>query len=353
MKTNPTIARLLAGSCMFALISCAKNSNTPAIEKPNTVSNAAGNVSLLSTLWNGDAALGASNVWKVLNYEGSGTITVETDPVYGAVWKFYKPVGSHRTEGHGAKNYQALEGDDIYIGWRSKLDMPMNLRTNALFQWKAYGSGQPMTQNFPIVLKTTETGILQLWHFAPGKIGTALWSAPLTVNVWNSMVMRIKVSRDGTIGFIEFWYNGTKQTLVNGTQRYPARTLDADYCDPKFGAYGGDAGAVTNYVHALKIGSAYEDVAPVNPLKAQLFQNCSYGGWSALFEIGNYTTADMAARGGINNDASSIKIPAGLKVTLYDGDNFTGNSLVLTANTSCLTSSSFNDKTSSFKVSTN
>ncbi|MRG44069.1 hypothetical protein GFS24_03040 [Chitinophaga sp. SYP-B3965] len=355
MKTNPILARLLAGSCMFALISCTKNQNTPAIENPGTVNNTSGNLNLLSTLWDGDAALGASNVWKTVNYEGSGTITVETDPAYGAVWKFYKPAGSHRTEGHGAENYQALDGDDIYIGWRSKLVMPMDLRTNALFQWKAYGSGQPMTQNYPIVLKTTETGILELWHFAPGKIGTALWSAPLTVNIWNSMVMRIKVSRDGAVGFIEFWYNGIKQTLVNGTQRYPARTLDADYCDPKFGAYGGDAGTVTNYVHALKIGSAYADVAPVEALKAQLFKNCSYGGWAASFEIGDYTAVDIAAKGGINNDASSIKIPAGLKVTLYDGDNFTGSSLVLTGsvNVSCLSSNSFNDKTSSLKVSAN
>jgi Beta/Gamma crystallin len=144
--------------------------------------------------------------------------------------------------------------------------------------------------------------------------------------------------------------------LVNGTQRYPARTLDADYCDPKFGVYGGDAATITNYVQGAKIAGTYAEAAPDGGgsiLQAQLFQNCSYGGWAASFGTGGYNTAAIVGNGGVNNDASSLKIPAGLKVTLYDGDNFSGDSLVLTADASCLKNNSFNDKVSSFKVSTN
>jgi hypothetical protein len=206
------------------------------------------------------------------------------------------------------------------------------------------------------VLSTTSNGILHLMHFAPGKIGTEVWKTPLTRNVWNSIVLRIKVSGDDTVGFIEFWFNGVKQTLVNGTQHYSARTLDGDHCDPKFGVYGGDDADITNYVHALKIADTYAAAAPDNPGNtsvATLFQNCSYTGWAASFGVGSYTTADIVAKGGIDNDASSVKIPAGLSVTLYDGDNFSGDSLVLTGDASCLRNNDFNDKVSSLKVSAN
>lgn len=358
MKTSRIITTSLLGVCsLLSLSHCTKNIQDPFTERTalQGTDNHTANASLLSLLWDGDAARGASNVWKVLNVEGDGAITVETDPTYGKVWKFYKPAGSHRTEGHGAKNYQAGEGDDIYIGWRSKLVMPLNQKTNAEFQWKAYGSGQPMTQNYPIVLSTDDNNRFHLMHYAPGKIGTEVWAAPLTPGTWNSIVMRIKVSRDGAAGFIEFWYNGVKQTLVNGTQRYYGRTLDADYCDPKFGIYGGDPAEITNYVHALKIASTYSEAAPggAGNQQAIMYQNCSYGGWAATFGTGSYTTADIIAKGGVADDASSIKIPAGLKVTLYDGDHFSGDSLVLTADASCLKNNSFNDKAASMVITAN
>ncbi|RAJ83468.1 polysaccharide lyase-like protein [Chitinophaga dinghuensis] len=354
MKINQAlIIGLLGISCITGLTNCTKDNSNPATAKTG---NAGAHVE--SLLFNGDAALGSSNVWKVLNFEGSGTITVETDPTYGQVWKFYKPAASHRTEGHGAKNYQAAEGDDIYIGWRSKLSIPANQNTNAVFQWKAFGSTLPMLQNYPIVLSTSSSNTFHLMHYAPGKIGTEVWVTPLSANVWNTMVLHLKVSRDSSIGFIEFWYNGTKQTLVNGTQRYYARTLDADYCDPKWGVYGGDPADITNYVHGIKIGTTLADVDPGgggSPAPQVLvYQNCSYGGWSASFGPGQYNTAAIVAAGGLDNDASSLKIPAGVTVTLFDGDNFTGDSLVLTSDASCLkNTSTFNDRTSSLKVKVN
>jgi|GEM_PF-2592551 len=81
-----------------------------------------------------------------------------------------------------------------------------------------------------------------------------------------------------------------------------------------------------------------------------LYQHCSYTGWNATLSPGNYTMAQLTAKGIINNDASSIKIPAGYTVTLYDNDNFTGTSLVLTSDNSCLLGNSFNDKVSSLKI---
>jgi hypothetical protein len=80
-----------------------------------------------------------------------------------------------------------------------------------------------------------------------------------------------------------------------------------------------------------------------------LYQHCDYGGWSANFGVGTYTTADIEAAGGVNNDVSSLTIP-GFTVTVYDEDNFGGSSLVLTENTSCLVAYGFNDIISSMVV---
>jgi hypothetical protein len=91
-----------------------------------------------------------------------------------------------------------------------------------------------------------------------------------------------------------------------------------------------------------------EAVAAAAPV--QLFQHCNFGGWQANFDVGSFNTAAIVAKGGVNNDASSIKIAPGFKVTLFDGDNQTGNSIVLTANDSCFVADNFNDVLSSMKV---
>lgn len=63
-----------------------------------------------------------------------------------------------------------------------------------------------------------------------------------------------------------------------------------------------------------------------------LYGNINYRGWiSNGLLAGSYTTAQLVANGGINNTLSSLEIPAGWKVTLFDEDNFNGNSTVLSS----------------------
>ncbi|MDF2514849.1 MAG: hypothetical protein K0R59_145 [Sphingobacterium sp.] len=83
------------------------------------------------------------------------------------------------------------------------------------------------------------------------------------------------------------------------------------------------------------------------------YQNGNYGGTaSKSIPKGNYTISNFAAYGVVNDWASSVKIPAGWKVTLYEDANFTGTSWTLTADNSWLgaLSPSANDKVSSFKI---
>jgi chitinase len=86
----------------------------------------------------------------------------------------------------------------------------------------------------------------------------------------------------------------------------------------------------------------------------QLFQHCSFGGWVASFTgTGNFNTADIVSRGGVDNDASSIKVAPGFRATLFNGNQQTGTSLVVNAgDTSCLVASNFNDVVSSLRIET-
>ncbi|TZF83089.1 hypothetical protein FW774_12355 [Pedobacter sp. BS3] len=241
----------------LALSNCKKGNDASTAEIVNP-SLKSGNETK-SVLFNGDAANGSSNVWKDINIEGTGSVTTINDETGTLCWKFLKPADSHRTEGHGAKNYQADEDDVIYIGWTSKLYMPLTLQTDAVFQWKSYPTAGAQA-NHPIMLRT-KNGNLELQYFDINHNATVLWSTSLSTSTWLKFVIRMKISYDDSVGYVEFWYNGVKQTLSNGNQRVYCRTLDSDYCDPKWGVYGGDASQVTNIVKKIRIGTSYSDVA--------------------------------------------------------------------------------------------
>jgi dienelactone hydrolase len=85
-----------------------------------------------------------------------------------------------------------------------------------------------------------------------------------------------------------------------------------------------------------------------------LYQHCDYNagtsGYAVQLTKGSYNLTGLSCRGFTNDSLSSIKIPAGWKVTLYKDDGFSGTSKVLTANNSCLTGIGFNDVVSSIKV---
>jgi hypothetical protein len=84
------------------------------------------------------------------------------------------------------------------------------------------------------------------------------------------------------------------------------------------------------------------------PIK--IFQDCNYGGYSAGLSVGTYTLSKLQSMGVKNDDISSIQVPSGYKVTLYNDDNFAGSSTVLTGNDSCLVAKGFNDLVSSVRV---
>ena len=89
---------------------------------------------------------------------------------------------------------------------------------------------------------------------------------------------------------------------------------------------------------------------PLGGLVVSLYQDDNFNGAVAKFTPGTYTTADIIARGGGDNWATSVKVTYGFKVTLYDGNNCTGNSIVKTLDDASLVNDGFNDLVSSLKV---
>ncbi|KIO75188.1 hypothetical protein TH53_21890 [Pedobacter lusitanus] len=260
MKNTKIAGITLALSSLFLLTNCKKQAESPLLQNDLKTSGTQTNaVNTLALLFNGDASNGSSNVWKDINVEQTGTVTTVNDETGTLCWSFNKPIGSHRAEGHGAKNFQAVEGSDIYIGWTSKLYIPLTLKTEAVFQWKAYPTSKAKA-NHPLMLRTNN-GRLELQHFDENHTATVPWSIALTSGTWQQFVVRMKVSEDDTVGFIEFWYNGVQQTFTNGSKRLKCRTLDSDYCDPKWGVYGGDSSKVTHVVKKIRIASTYADAA--------------------------------------------------------------------------------------------
>lgn len=81
------------------------------------------------------------------------------------------------------------------------------------------------------------------------------------------------------------------------------------------------------------------------------YQNTNYAGpASQSLPKGTYTLSQLAAKGVPNDWASSLRVPSGWKVTLYQSDNFAGTSWVQTADNASLIAIGANDSMSSCKI---
>lgn len=82
--------------------------------------------------------------------------------------------------------------------------------------------------------------------------------------------------------------------------------------------------------------------------KVVLFTDANYKGQSASLLPGTYSTMPQA--GFIDNALSSLTLPVGYRVVLYEFENFTGKSYTITASKTMFTLSGWNDKASSIAV---
>lgn len=216
----------------------------------------------------------------------SSKVTTVNDAEFGKVWKISKPKNRKRAEfarTEGDINYFApKEGDDIYIGWRWKITSTPTINEEvAVWQWKGSGS-EDFHQNYPLNMEYD--GDLTLNAFGPDWYGgnfpssrkAILWRKTVPQDTWVTLVVHIKVSKsDKTAkdGFVEFWFNGVKQTLNQGTsslykvdlssdsKRAYHRTNDGTTVYPKWGIYNRNSCVfeANAYFDEMKIGHTLND----------------------------------------------------------------------------------------------
>ncbi|MBO9999201.1 MAG: Cys-every-fifth RiPP peptide CefA [Cyanobacteria bacterium SID2] len=91
------------------------------------------------------------------------------------------------------------------------------------------------------------------------------------------------------------------------------------------------------------------EVLPKNvmvDLRATVYQHGNYGGASQELGLGSYNLDDLIFG---NDQISSVKVPEGLRVTLFEHENFRGNQKMFTSDTPYV-GNDFNDKTSGVLV---
>jgi hypothetical protein len=219
-------------------------------------------------LWDGDAAKG-TGVFDGLE-TAPGSITVADAAPFGKTFRYEtwdNANGSkERCESRGTKglllNTSRLN-QTYFVGWRAKWNpMPITRgRWIAFYQlhWSGAGPG-----GGPLVIRTLGDGNLYLQYVSPdGRTDRNIWKAPLSLNTWNSFVVSYRLAKDST-GFVEFWYNGQKQTFVNGQQRWTGAIFKGTHVNNKWGVYrsGPNSGHAVDWVNHPRIGTTLESVLP-------------------------------------------------------------------------------------------
>lgn len=84
---------------------------------------------------------------------------------------------------------------------------------------------------------------------------------------------------------------------------------------------------------------------------AMIYKDCDYEGDGISIGIGEYPNIDdLGIISDMNDELSSLRVEDGYQVTLYEGLNFTGSSVTITADDNCLIDNNFNEITSSIIV---
>ena len=216
----------------------------------------------------------------------ASSVSTSNDPTYGKVWQINKPINRKRGElarSEGSQNFYApSEGDDIYVGWRWKIDTEDATEINdevTVWQWKSAGTHH---QNYPLNMEYDGDLTLNAWgpdyenNTSQSSMRTVLWRQAVPQDTWVTLVVRIKVDKDDFGGVVQFWFNGVQQELSNANfdkyqvnlsaDKFTAyhRTNDGSEVYPKWGIYNKKSCAynANAYFDAMKIGNSLNDVLP-------------------------------------------------------------------------------------------
>ncbi len=82
----------------------------------------------------------------------------------------------------------------------------------------------------------------------------------------------------------------------------------------------------------------------------QVFTDCNYAGRSAQLLVGDYNLSQLKRLGIGNNDISSVKVPKGMSVVVYENDFLRGDSASASNDVPCIDTGSFANRITSVTV---
>jgi hypothetical protein len=176
--------------------------------------------------------------------------------------------------------------------------------------------------------------------------------ATAVTNIVNNVVANYSIcSGVSVFEFIDEWWKAGSPSVQNTGGTAPNSSgvpYDGSADEEYWGILDINRNAKPAYT-ALK--NAYAKT--INTGVTTVYKDCNYGGTAVSLPVGDYTLSQLNAKGILNDDASSLRVTSGYKITLYENDNFGGASLVVTADNACLVSNSWNDRATSIKVAAN
>lgn len=261
--------------------------NSGTAGKSVTVSNATTPTSYPAALWHADADKdtdkGSSTLFMGKNTDllPTSRLSIVDDPrgQYGKVYKSELTSTDISTGNKRAEWKESYLGDGttklnlwgtnapttttLYIGWRSLFGNGVALTNSSndgnYLQWKGDSTcGGPAVGGTIASNRYTIRTIDGAYLAYTGPLMTSLID-----NRWHDMVMLVNFSKTNT-GYVEFWLDGVKQTMANGQQRVYLPTVCPNDTKvwTKWGVYGMDSGAPTQWVESPRIGTTYESVVP-------------------------------------------------------------------------------------------
>lgn len=92
-------------------------------------------------------------------------------------------------------------------------------------------------------------------------------------------------------------------------------------------------------------------ISKIDPVGVTFYRDVNYGSSAVSLKVGSYTMAQLEAAGIVNDDISSVVVPNGYSVRIYQDDNFGGNYWTFESNVSNFFDYNLNDMMSSVVIS--
>ncbi len=150
--------------------------------------------------------------------------------------------------------------------------------------------------------------------------------------IWNNVLGTSTSNRDNT--FMTDWVLFYKNTALDLSQ---INTLVSNY-------------KAQGLQRRNLAGQTFYNTPPPQNGVGTVYKDCNYGGYAVSLPAGDYGLAQLQAKGILDNDISSLKVQNGYEVVLYANDNFSGSSIIITSDNTCLVDKSFNDVATSLRV---